>query len=176
MAPLTAKDELTVWNRMYAKASTRPMPRFTPMPPRIFFDDRHTPRNVRINAVAMAENRLAVMPARLKNDWWFQAVYLSVPPPAGATMDDIEEAKLPEFYRMWTVIRGLTKDPTRGPDVIRRLKAKGCSVWTYECARYMQSKPVLSYYRFYPMEAYMMGLDGAAVWTSGTRQGDAMAF
>jgi len=119
-----------------------------------------------------AERRAAVWPDRLKNDWWFQAVYLSVPPPAGATMDDIEAAKLPEFFRMWTVIRGLTKDPTRGPDVIRRLKAKGCSVWTYECARYMQSKHILSYYRFYPMEAYTMGLDGAAVWCSGTRMGD----
>ena len=119
-----------------------------------------------------AARREAVWADRMKNDWWFQAVYLSVPPPAGATMDDIEEAKLPEFYRMWTVIRGLTKDPKRGPDVIRRLKAKGCSVWTYECSLYMQTKPVLSYFRFYPLEAYTMGLDGAAVWTSGTRQGD----
>ena len=120
----------------------------------------------------MAARRAEILPARLKNDWWFQAVYLSVPPPAGATIDDIEEANLPEFFRMWTVIRGLTKDPTRGPEVIRRLKAKGCSVWTYNCLRYMQSKPILSYYRFYPMEAYTMGLDGAAMWTAGGRGGD----
>ena len=124
------------------------------------------------NIPTMAGNRAAVLPDRIRNDWWFQAVYLSVPPPAGATIDDIEEAKLPEFYRMWTVIRGLTKDPARGPEVIRRLKAKGCSVWTYECARYMQVKDILTYYRFYPLEAYSLGLDGAAVWCSGTRDGD----
>ena len=31
---------------------------------------------------------------------------------------------------------------------------------------------VLDYYRFYPWQAYMRGLDGAAIWTSGSRQGD----
>lgn len=76
------------------------------------------------------------------------------------------------FGERGRLIRGLTKDPKRGPDVIRRLKAKDCSVWTYECSYYMQTQPVLSYYRLYPMEAYTMGLDGAAVWTSGSRSGD----
>ena len=103
---------------------------------------------------------------------WFQAVYLSTPPPTGATMDDIEEAKLPEFYRMWTVIDGVFRDPVRGPDVTRRLRAKGCKVWTYTCARYMQTQDILGYYRFYLWRAYMRGLDGAAMWTSGRRSGD----
>ena len=119
-----------------------------------------------------AVERAAVDEQRKKYGWWFQAVYLSTPPPAGATMDDIEAGNLPEFYKFWTVIRGLTKDPKRGPDVIRRLKAKDCSVWSYECSYYMQTQPILSYYRLYPTEAYTMGLDGAAVWTSGGRKGD----
>ena len=119
-----------------------------------------------------AKYREAVWEDRMKNDWWFQAVYLSVPPPDGATMDDIEAAKMPEFFRMWTVIRPMLKDPARGPDVIRRLKAKGCSVWTYECNLYLQMQDLLTYCRFYPMEAYEMDLDGAAVWMSGSRSGD----
>ena len=103
--------------------------------------------------------------SKFKKDWHFQAVYLSAPPPTGATMDDIENAKLPEFYKMWTVIRGLLKDGERGQDVIRRLKAKGCQVWSYSCARYMQVQDVLNYYRLYPWDCYQMGLDGVAWWT-----------
>ena len=87
-------------------------------------------------------------------------------------MEDIEEAKLPEFFKMWTVIDGVFRDPKRGPDVTRRLHAKGCKVWTYTCARYMQTRGVLDYYRFFLWRAYMRGLDGAAMWTSGSRQGD----
>ena len=103
---------------------------------------------------------------------WFQAVYLSTPPPTGATMDDIEEAKLPEFYKMWTVIDGVFRDQKRGEDVTRRLRSKGCKVWSYMCARYMQTKDVLDYYRFYLWRCYMRGLDGAAMWTYGSRSGD----
>jgi len=118
-----------------------------------------------------AAKRAAVDPDRRKHDWWFQAVYLSVPPPVGATMEDIEAAQLPEFYRMWAVIRSMLKNPKHGEDVIRRLKAKGCSVWTYQCSRYMQKRNVLNYYRLYPAEAYVMGLDGAAIWISASRGG-----
>ena len=87
-------------------------------------------------------------------------------------MDDIEAAELPEFYKQWMVIRPMLRDPKRGPDVIRRLKAKGCSVWTYQCNYYLQRQNLLTYCRFYPMEAYLMKLDGAAVWMSGARKGD----
>jgi hypothetical protein len=87
-------------------------------------------------------------------------------------MDDIEEAKLPEFYKMWTVIDGVFRDEKRGEDVTRRLRAKGCKVWSYMCARYMQTKSVLDYYRFYIWRCYMRGLDGAAMWTYGSRSGD----
>ena len=87
-------------------------------------------------------------------------------------MDDIEAGGLPEFYRQWMVIRPMLRDPKRGPDIIRRLKAKGCSVWTYQCNYYLQRQDILSYCRLYPMEAYLMDLDGAAVWMSGARNGD----
>ncbi|MBQ6470934.1 MAG: hypothetical protein IJJ33_03040, partial [Victivallales bacterium] len=119
---------------------------------------------------AMAEAREAV--AKINPGWTFQCVYLSTPPPIGATIDDIEEGKLPEFYKMFTVIRNLLKDPKRGPEVIRRLKAKGCQVWSYECARYMQTQDILNYYRLYPWECRLMGLDGLAIWISLTPRGD----
>ena len=120
---------------------------------------------------AQVEDRAAVT-REFGTNLWFQAVYLSTPPPTGATMDDIEAAKLPEFYKMWTVINGVFRDPVRGPDVTRRLRAKGCKVWTYTCSVGMQAHDVLDYYRFYLWRAYMRGLDGAAMWCSGTRRGD----
>ncbi len=102
----------------------------------------------------------------------FMATYYNAPPPAGATMDDIEEAKLPEFFKQWAVINGRCRDPKEGPDTIGRLKVKGCKVWTYNCARFMTRQSILGYYRFYPWDAYMRGLDGFAYWTSGNRVGD----
>ena len=104
-------------------------------------------------------------------NYWFQNVYLSTPPPQGATMDQIEAAKLPEFYRQWTVIDGLARDPKRGPEVIRRLKAKGCEVWSYRCELYMQTRDILDYYRVWLWNCYLLGLDGAAMWCASGRQG-----
>ena len=102
----------------------------------------------------------------------FMATYYNAPPPVGATMDDIEEAKLPEFFKLWAVIVGRCRDPKEGPDTIGRLKAKGCKVWTYNCQQFMTRQPILRYYRFYPWDAYMNGLDGFAFWTSGGCSGD----
>ncbi|MBP3406223.1 MAG: hypothetical protein J6N18_08990 [Kiritimatiellae bacterium] len=116
--------------------------------------------------------RRAAVTKEFGTNLWFQAVYLSTPPPSGATMDDIEAAKLPEFYKMWTVIDGVFRDEKRGEEVTRRLRTKGCKVWSYMCARYMQTKDVLNYYRFYLWRCYMRGLDGAAMWTFGSRNGD----
>ena len=118
-----------------------------------------------------AERRAAVT-REFGTNLWFQCVYLSTPPPTGATIEDIEEAKLPEFFKMFTAIEGVFRDPKRGQALIRLLRSKGCKVWTYKCARYMQTQGVLDYYRFYPWQAYMRGLDGAAIWTSGSRHGD----
>jgi hypothetical protein len=129
--------------------------------------DEFMKKDIPVNAA----RRAAVM-KEFGTNLWFQAVYLSTPPPSGATMDDIEEAKLPEFYKMWTVIDGVFRDKERGEDVTRRLRAKGCKVWSYMCARYMQTKDVLDYYRFYIWRCYMRGLDGAAMWTYGSRSGD----
>ena len=118
----------------------------------------------------MAERRADVT-REFGTNLWFQCVYLSTPPPTGATMEDIEAAKLPEFFKMFTVIEGVFRDQKRGQDVTRRLRAKGCKVWTYMCSRYMQTQDILGYYRFYLWRTYMRGLDGAAIWTSGSRQG-----
>jgi len=122
-----------------------------------------------IPQLASARAKVTAWPGSDK--WWFQNVYLSTPPPSGATMDDIEAAKLPEFYRQWTVIHKLLKDPDRGPDVIRRLRAKGCEVWSYNCEICMQRRPILGYYRLWLWDCYLMGLDGAAMWTYGVRSG-----
>lgn len=102
----------------------------------------------------------------------FLATYLSTPPPTGATMDDIEAAKLPAFFKNWAVINGRCRDPEKGPDTIGRLKAKGCKVWTYNCARFMTRLSILGYYRFYPWDAYMRDLEGFAFWTAYSPQGD----
>ena len=126
------------------------------------FVKKHIPKN--------AESRQKIMD--LKKDWWFQAVYLSTPPPTGATMDDIEAAKLPEFFKFWTVIGNLVFDPNRGPDVIRRLKQKGCEVWSYRCNIHMDKLPILSYYRFHAWEAYLRKLDGIALWDALEPHGD----
>jgi len=127
------------------------------------FVKEHIPQNA---------DRRAAVTREFGTNLWFQCVYLSTPPPTGATMEDIEAAHLPEFYKMFVVIDGVFRDPKRGPDVTRRLRAKGCKVWTYMCSRYMQTLDVLSYYRFYLWRSYMRGLDGAAIWCSGTRSGD----
>ena len=102
----------------------------------------------------------------------FLATYLSTPPPTGATMDDIEEAKLPEFFKTWAVIHGRCRDPKEGPDTIGRLRSKGCKVWSYRCNQFMQGHSILGYYRFYPWDAYMLGLDGFAYWTVYSPKGD----
>ena len=122
--------------------------------------------------IPLAVDRRAAVTREFGTNLWFQCVYLSTPPPTGATIEDIEEAKLPEFFRMFVAIEGVFRDQKRGQELTRRLRAKGCKVWTYKCARYMQTQSLLDYYRFYPWQAYMRGLDGAAIWTSGSRSGD----
>ena len=102
----------------------------------------------------------------------FLATYLSTPPPTGATMDDIEAAKLPEFFKHWAVINGRCCDPKEGPDTIGRLRSKGCKVWTYRCVQFMTRHRILGYYRFYPWDTYMRGLDGFAYWTVYSPKGD----
>ena len=48
MLPLTANVEAMVWKRMYEKLSPSPMPRCSPMPPLVFFDESDAPISVRM--------------------------------------------------------------------------------------------------------------------------------
>ena len=123
------------------------------------------------NDIPTFADHRAAFSRRFGTNLWCHAVYLSTPPPAGATMDNIEEAKLPEFYKIWSIVYSLVEDPKRGPDIIRRLRAKGCKVWSYKCARYMQTLDVRGYFRLYPWKCYMHGLDGATMWCDGRRVG-----
>lgn len=125
----------------------------------------------------LAEN-IPTLAARREAVWnwntnlWFQATYLTTPPPRGATMDDIEAAKMPEFFKMWTVLRARCRDPKEGPDTISRLKAKGCKVWSYECQQFMHNQSILPYFRFYPWECRKQELEGCAIWTIYEPKGD----
>ncbi len=104
--------------------------------------------------------------------WKFQAVYLSTPPPSGATLEDLEAARLTDFYKNWTIISGRLADPQRGPETIAYFRERGCDIWPYRCNRNMQTLPVLEYYRFFPWFAYLNDLDGVAFWTAYSSKGD----
>ena len=45
-------------------------------------------------------------------------------------------------------------------------------MWTYNCLQFMVRLPILSYYRFYPWDAYMRDLEGFAFWTVYSPGGD----
>lgn len=127
------------------------------------FSKKHIP--------ARAAEREAVT-GNLGTNLWFQAVYLSTPPPSGATIEDIEEARLPEFYKFWTLISDLAHDKKRGAETVRRLRAKGCSVWDYHCGLHMHQRSSLKYYRNSPRKAFMHNLDGSAMWCSTNSKGN----
>ena len=118
----------------------------------------------------LAERREAV--AKIDPGWWFQATMLSLPPPRGPSLEQIKAAKLPQFFKMWTLCKGLADDPKRGKELIECLRENGCSVWSYQCDRCMQRKPILRYYRLYTWHCYLQGLDGVALWTSYSPGGD----
>ena len=102
----------------------------------------------------------------------FQATLLSTPPPTGASVQDMIDAKLPQFYTQWTVIDGLLDDPVRGPETIKMIRDAGKEVWSYNCSRFMHKKGIRTYYRFYPWRCWLRGLDGVAMWTFFGAQGD----
>ena len=95
----------------------------------------------------------------------FQATLTSTPPPTGASIQDLVDAKLPQFYTQWAIFHGLLDDPVRGPETVKVIKAAGKEAWGYNCARFMHKQGIRSYYRFYPWQCWLMGLDGVAVWT-----------
>ena len=108
-----------------------------------------------------------------KRPWTFQAVYLSSPPPSGATLEDIEAAGLTDSHKNWTLISGLLNRSEEQTNKIKSFfKDRGCRVWAYECATTMQTLSVLSYYRFFPWFGYQKELDGVAIWTSLSSHGE----
>ena len=113
----------------------------------------------------MAEIRQQIIDE--KPGWTLQAVYLSSPPPSGATLQDIEEAHLTDSHKNWTLISGLlSKSPEETKEIKDFFKDRGCTVWAYECATTMHTRPVLEYYRFFPWFAYRKGVDGVGIWAS----------
>ncbi len=105
--------------------------------------------------------------------WTFQAVYLSSPPPSGATLEDIDKARLTDSHKNWTLISGLlNRSPEENKEIIDFFRERDCRLWAYECATTMHTKPVLEYYRFFPWFGYQKKLDGIAIWINLTPQGE----
>ena len=48
--PLVVNVAETVWNKMYEKLNANPIPRFIPMPPFTFLEERDSPMVVRMKA------------------------------------------------------------------------------------------------------------------------------
>ncbi len=105
-------------------------------------------------------------------NWQFMATYLTTPPPSGATLQQIEEAGLPDFFKVWSVISGRIFNDKQGPDTLAMLRKHGDKVWAYRCSYNMQTADIMDYYRFFPWEGYLRGLDGVAYWTFYSAKGD----
>ncbi len=99
-------------------------------------------------------------------EWKFQGVYLSSPPPSGATLEDIEEAHLTDTHKNWTLITGLLRDEDKSKEIMKYFRDRDCTVWAYECATTMHTQPVLEYYRLFPWFGYQKKTDGVAIWTN----------
>ncbi|MBE6357073.1 MAG: hypothetical protein E7058_08190 [Lentisphaerae bacterium] len=97
--------------------------------------------------------------------WTFQAVYLSTPPPKGATLKDLEDNGLPQFFKNWTVISGVfSESEKRCQETLAFFKKYNCKLWLYHCATKMQKQAVLEYFRFTPWRGYKYKTDGVAMW------------
>lgn len=108
-----------------------------------------------------------------KTGWNLQAVYLSSPPPSGATLQDIEDAHLTDSHKTWTLISGLiNRSEEQTKEVMNYFRERDCRIWAYECATTMQTRPILEYYRFFPWFGYIKKVDGVAIWTNASPQGE----
>lgn len=105
-------------------------------------------------------------------NWQFMATYLTTPPPSGASLKQIEEAGLPDFFKVWSVAASRLFSPKQGPETLETLRKHGCKVWAYRCNLNMQTADLLEYYRFFPWEGYLKGLDGVAYWTFYSARND----
>lgn len=101
----------------------------------------------------------------------FMATYLSTPPPSGATLEDIEQTGLSDFFKVWAVISGRLEGK-QGPETREFFRKRGNILWAYRCQTQMQLQSILSYYRFFPWTGYLEGLDGVAFWCSYSAKGD----
>ena len=101
----------------------------------------------------------------------FMATYLSTPPPSGATLEDIEQTGLSDFFKVWAVISGRLEGK-QGPETREFFRKRGNILWAYRCQTQMQLRSILSYYRFFPWTGYLEGLDGVAFWCSYSAKGD----
>ena len=99
------------------------------------------------------------------------ATYLSTPPPAGATLEDLDNEGLTDFFKVWTVISGRFEGE-QADETIKFFKDRKRTLWTYRCSQNMTTVPILPYYRFYPIQSYRKGLDGIAMWCSYSAKGD----
>lgn len=122
----------------------------------------HIPGDVEFRKEIMAANP----------GWQLQAVYLSVPPPQGATLQDIDDAKLTDLYKVWTVISGNFTNPERCHEVTKFFRDRNCKIWAYTCSTGMYGHPLLEYYRCFPWLAYQKKLDGVAMWTTISTKSD----
>ncbi len=98
-------------------------------------------------------------------DAQFMATLLNIPPPSGATLKQIKQAGLLDFFKVWAISNGVT-DST-----INELRQYKRTVWAYRCQRNMQTRSILDYYRFFPWVGYFKKLDGVAFWTFYSRKG-----
>ena len=101
----------------------------------------------------------------------FMATYLSTPPPSGATLEEIEQTGLADFFKVWAVISGRLEGK-QGPETKEFFRKRGNVLWAYRCQTQMQLQSILSYYRFFPWAGYLGGLDGVAFWCSYSAKGD----
>lgn len=102
----------------------------------------------------------------------FMATFTSVPPPAGATFEQIEEAA--KYVKIWIhhLRRLWPPEAERTKENLAWFRARQRALWTYTCSQQMQNWPCLDYYRLAPWRAFLTGIDGICYWTLLSSGGD----
>jgi hypothetical protein len=96
----------------------------------------------------------------------FMATLITTPPPSGASWEQIKQAGLLEFFKVWAIASGAK------PQLFERIHNNKLTVWAYRCQLNMQTRSILDYYRFFPWFGYLKKLDGVAFWTFNSNRGD----
>lgn len=106
---------------------------------------------------------------KLDPNMQFMETYTSVPPPYGATADDI--AALSPRTKIWVNHMARFWPPTdkqkrMNLEQMRVLQKKhGNIIGVYQCAQGMRSLPIVDYYRLYPWKAWALGVEMISYWT-----------